>query len=87
MTAAPAAALAEVRRDEGGGAAALDVRGLADPDLLALVVDGPAPSPEARSAAAVLARLPRWQGRSLGVDGLVADYHIPPAWAEQVVRL
>jgi len=82
-----AALVAEVRRDGEEGAAARDVRALADAALLALVIDGPAPSPEARAAAAALARVPRWQGRALGVDGLVAECHVPPAWAEQVAGL
>jgi hypothetical protein len=55
--------------------------------LLAIVLGGPTPSPRAQSIAGVLATVPVWRARALGVDGVVSEYGIPRDWASRVMPL
>ncbi|HEX3606188.1 MAG TPA: JAB domain-containing protein [Candidatus Dormibacteraeota bacterium] len=78
---------ARSRRRTGAARAALAAAGLADrseAELIAHVLGGHEPTPEARRWSSSVAALPVWRRRSLGAAGFVADLGIG---AEPALRL
>lgn len=56
-------------------------------DLIAQVLDGPAPAAEVLRWAAALAHLPFWERRALGAEGLSRDHGVPPHYGARLVAL
>jgi DNA repair protein RadC len=75
---------APARRRERAVAAAGELDGRSEAELIAHVLGGADPSPEARRWSHEVARLPAWRRRSLGAAGLVAEHGVA---AEPALRL
>jgi DNA repair protein RadC len=56
-------------------------------DLIAQVLDGPEPAADVLRWGETLARLPFWERRALGVQGLTRTYGVPPRHAVRLVAL
>lgn len=56
-------------------------------ELIATVLAGPEPASEVMRFAELLARLPFWQRRALGVEGLVREHGVPRRHAVRLVAL
>src|SRR5579884_786862 len=60
---------------------------LSEPDLIAQVLDGPEPAAEVLRWAEALARLPFWERRALGAQGLTREHDVPPGPAVRLAAL
>jgi DNA repair protein RadC len=56
-------------------------------ELIACVLEGPEPAAEVVRWGEALARLPFWERRALGVDGLVREHDLPERHAARLVAL
>jgi DNA repair protein RadC len=75
---------ATARRRERAMAVAGELAGRTEAELIAHVLGGADPTPEARRWSNEVARLPAWRRRSLGAAGLVAEHGVA---AEPALRL
>jgi DNA repair protein RadC len=77
----PAAPRPTARRDRQAS------RSHSEADLIAQVLDGPEPAATVSRWAAVLARLPFWERRTLTAEALSRDHGVPPRHAARLVAL
>jgi DNA repair protein RadC len=66
---------------------AVELAARTEAELIAQVLGGPEPADELLRCSAALARLPFWQRRAIGAQGLISDHGVSPSRAVRLVAL
>src|ERR1700716_3076867 len=66
---------------------AFELAARSEAELIAQVLGGPEPADEGSRCRAALARLPFWQRRAIGAQGLISDHGVSPSRAVRLVAL
>jgi DNA repair protein RadC len=66
---------------------AFELAARSEAELIAQVLGGPEPADEVIRCSAALARLPFWQRRAIGAQGLISDHGVSPSRAVRLVAL